>query len=146
MVREACRTPNQWLNSNTIPNPVSLPQDNIRYYVEVTTLDGCKAMDSINVWLFNMTEDIYVPSAFTPNGDGKNDVLRPILMGMMRLNSFKVFNRFGEMVFQTSENGVGWDGVYNGRPQDPATFVWMAEGVTYKGVLRKKKGYAVLIR
>lgn len=139
-------TPNRWLNSNTIPNPVSLPQDNIRYYVEVTTADGCKAVDSINVWLFNVTEDIYVPTAFTPNGDGRNDVLRPILMGIMRLNSFKVFNRFGEMVFETSENGVGWDGVYKGKAQDPATFVWMVEGLTYKGVLRKKKGYAVLIR
>lgn len=139
-------TPNQWLNDNTSQTPVSLPKDNIRYRVEVTTADGCKAMDSINVWLYNVTEDIYVPTGFSPNGDGKNDVLRPILLGMMKLSYFKVFNRFGELVFQTSENGVGWDGVYNGRPQDAATFVWMAEGTTYKGVVRRKKGYAVLIR
>ncbi|MBK7434170.1 MAG: PKD domain-containing protein [Chitinophagaceae bacterium] len=139
-------TPATWLNSNTIVNPTSLPEDNIRYYVEVTTADGCVAIDSINVWLYNMNEDIYVPSAFTPNGDGKNDVLRPILLGMADLSYFKVFNRFGELVYQTTEKGAGWDGNYKGKGQDPATFVWVAEGVTYKGIIRRKKGYAVLIR
>ena len=89
---------------------------------------------------------MYVPTAFSPNGDGINDVLRPILLGMKELSYFKVFNRFGEMVFSTTEIGRGWDGKIAGKAQDPATFVWMAEGVTYKGAVRRKKGYAVLIR
>ena len=129
-----------------VANPVSTPKDNITYAVTVTTVDGCKAVDLVSISVFNVDADIYVPTAFTPNGDGNNDVLRPKLFGMIELNYFKVFNRFGEMVFSTSEIDKGWDGIHNGRAQDPATFVWMAEGVTYKGTIRKKKGYAVLIR
>lgn len=139
-------SPATWLNDPTIANPVSLPHNNIQYVVGVTTTNGCFSRDTIDVHLYNMGEDIYVPTAFTPNGDGTNDDLKPILLGMQKLNYFKVFNRFGEMVFYTTEEGKGWDGNYKGKGQDPATFVWYAEGITYKGQLRKKKGYAILIR
>ena len=138
--------PSTWLNDPNVANPVSTPKDNITYSVTVTTADGCTAVDLVTIDVYNVEADIYVPTAFTPNGDGINDVLRPKLFGMMGLNYFKVFNRFGEMVFSTSEIDKGWDGNYNGKGQDPATFVWVAEGITYKGTVRKKKGYAVLIR
>jgi gliding motility-associated-like protein len=139
-------SPSTWLNNPNIQSPVSRPDNSIRYTVLVTSADGCFATDSINVIVYFVDPDMYVPTAFTPNGDGKNDVLRPILLGMKALTYFKVFNRFGELVFSTSEQGKGWDGTYKGKGQDPATFVWMAEGVTYLGQVRKKKGYAVLIR
>jgi gliding motility-associated-like protein len=89
---------------------------------------------------------MYVPTAFTPNGDGMNDTFKPILLGMKSLSYFRVYNRFGELMFSTSQVDHGWDGVYKGKPQDTATFVWMAGGITYKGQVRKKKGYVVLIR
>jgi gliding motility-associated-like protein len=89
---------------------------------------------------------MYVPTAFTPNGDGNNDVLRPVLLGMKSLSYFRVYNRWGVLMFSTSEKNKGWDGRYNGKAQDPASFVWMAEGVNYKGEIRRKKGYAVLVR
>ncbi len=139
-------SPTTWLNDPNISNPVSLPLNNIKYVVEVTSLNGCRSADSINILLYKMDPDMYVPTAFTPNGNGVNDVLRPILLGMKSLIYFKVFNRFGEMVFSTTEIGKGWDGKIAGKGQDPGTFVWEAEGVTYKGVVKKKKGYAVLIR
>ena len=139
-------TPGTWLNNPNIRNPVSLPQNDITYSVLITSANGCQAADIVNIRLYKVDPDMYVPTAFSPNGDGKNDVLRPILLGMKDLNYFKVFNRFGQMVFSTTEKGRGWDGRFNGKGQDPATFVWMAEGVTYKGQTRKKKGYAVLIR
>lgn len=139
-------SPATWLNNPTIHNPVSLPQNDIQYFVTVTTAEGCVGRDSILVHLFDMTEDIYVPNAFTPNNDGTNDVLRPILIGMKDLTYFRVYNRWGELMFATSEKGKGWDGRYKGKPQDPAAFVWEAEAVTYKGVIRKKKGSAVLVR
>ena len=139
-------SPDTWLNNPNIFNPVSRPKDDIKYVVLVTSTDGCTAKDSIFVRLYKMDPDLYVPTAFTPNGNGKNDVLRPILLGMKSLTYFKVFNRFGQMVFSTTEQGRGWDGKIAGKGQDPGTFVWMAEGVTYKGEVRRKKGYAVLIR
>lgn len=139
-------SPVTWLNDPNIHNPVSLPQNDIEYLVTVTTDKGCIGSDSIYVHLFKMDEDIYVPNAFTPNGDGNNDVLRPILLGMKELNYFRVYNRWGVLMFSTSEKGKGWDGRYGGKAQDPAAFVWECEAVTYKGQIKKKKGSAVLIR
>ena len=139
-------SPSTWLNDPNIHNPVALPQDDIEYIVTATTVLGCIGRDSILVRLFKMDEDIYVPNAFTPNGDGNNDVLRPILLGMKDLTYFRVYNRWGVLMFSTSEKGKGWDGRYNGKAQDPAAFVWEAEAVTYKGQIKKKKGSAVLIR
>ncbi|MBS1513105.1 MAG: PKD domain-containing protein [Bacteroidetes bacterium] len=138
--------PATWLNNSGIANPIALPQDNIQYILTATTAGGCVSRDTIMVHLFKFDPDIYVPTAFTPNKDGANDVLRPILIGMKELHYFKVYNRFGNLMYSTTEIGQGWDGIYNGRPQDPATFVWYAEGITYKGECRFKKGYAVLIR
>ena len=139
-------SPPTWLNNPYVYNPVSLPPDNIEYILTATDLNGCIDIDSIRVHLFKVDSDIYVPTAFTPNADGNNDVLRPILLGMMRLNYFRVYNRWGVLMFSTSLKDKGWDGRYNGKAQDPATFVWMAEGINYKGETRRKKGYAVLIR
>jgi len=67
-------------------------------------------------------------------------------VGIRVLNYFRVYNRFGNLLYSTGDIGKGWDGNYGGKGQDPATYVWMAEGVTYKGVTKFKKGYVVLIR
>ena len=139
-------TPNLWLSDPNIYNPISLPKNDIEYLVEATSPAGCKGMDRIYIRFYMTDPDLFVPTAFTPNGDGLNDILRPILLGMKQLTYFKVFNRFGQMVFSTTEAGKGWDGTFGGKGQDPGTFVWVAEGVTYKGEVRQKKGYAVLIR
>ncbi len=139
-------SPDLWLNDPNIFNPISLPKNDIEYLVEVTSPAGCKGSDRIFVKFYKVGPDMYVPTAFSPNGDGENDILRPILLGMRQLTYFKVFNRFGQMLYSTSEIGKGWDGRFAGKSQDPATYVWMAEGVTYKGQVRRKKGYAVLIR
>ena len=139
-------SPATWLSSTTVANPVTAPDDNVKYYLLGTDRYGCVGKDSIKINLFRLAPDMYVPTAFTPNGDGNNDVARPILLGMRSLVYFKVFNRFGELMFYTTEKDKGWDGVYKGRPQDPATFVWMAQGVTYKGQLKTQKGFIVLIR
>jgi gliding motility-associated-like protein len=139
-------TPSTWLSATNISNPVSLPQDSIRYYLTGMDANGCIGTDSIDVYVFRVEEDLYVPTAFTPNGDGLNDTFKPILLGMKSISYFRVYNRFGELVFSTSQVDHGWDGIYKGKPQDTATFVWMVAGVTYKGQLKKKKGYVVLIR
>ena len=139
-------TPSQWLNNPNIGNPIALPKDNIRYVVQATSPAGCKSLDTVNVRLYKVDPDMYVPTAFSPNGDGENDIFRPILLGMKELTYFKVYNRFGQLLYSTSEIGKGWDGTFAGKGQDPATYVWMAVGVTYKGEVKKKKGYVVLIR
>ncbi|MBS1734796.1 MAG: gliding motility-associated C-terminal domain-containing protein [Bacteroidetes bacterium] len=139
-------SPDTWLSSTTSPNPLSSPENDIWYYLTGTDQYGCKGKDSIHLRVYFLDSDMYVPTAFTPNGDGINDVIKPIMLGMRSLNYFKVYNRFGELMFYTTEIDKGWDGVYKGKPQDPATFVWMAQGVTYKGKTKTRKGYVVLIR
>ncbi len=139
-------TPGTWLNDPTIPNPVFTPGDNITYTVTGTDAAGCLGTDTIRVTVYELDPDMYVPTAFTPNGDGINDIFKPILLGMRKLNYFKIFNRYGELVYETRETGKGWNGIYKGKPQDMATFVWVAEGITFKNETRQKKGNVILIR
>jgi gliding motility-associated-like protein len=138
--------PQIWLNNPFISNPVALPQDNIVYKVIVSDLAGCFGTDSIHVKLFTIDPDLLVPSGFTPNGDGNNDVFRPIPIGMRSLNAFKVYNRWGQLMFSTTEQKRGWDGKFKGSNQDSGTYVWYAEGKDYKNNQIQRKGYVVLIR
>ncbi|MGG9960684.1 PKD domain-containing protein [Ferruginibacter sp. SUN106] len=139
-------SPAQWLTNIGISNPVSLPQADIEYIVKVSNDAGCFDYDSIRVHLFKLDAGIYVPSGFTPNGDGSNDYFRPIIIGMKSLDLFRVYNRWGQLMYSGSDAQKGWDGTYGGKGQDPATYVWYAEGTDYKGTKIKKKGYVVLIR
>ncbi len=139
-------SPATWLSNPSISNPVALPEDNITYHLLVTSLAGCQQSDSIRIKLYKVPPSFYVPTAFTPNNDHNNDILKPILLGMRSLNYFRVYDRWGKLLFNTSQKGQGWDGTINGNPQDPGTYVWMASGATFTGELIIRKGYAVLIR
>jgi gliding motility-associated-like protein len=139
-------TPNTWLNDPTIFNPVSLPQESIQYVVRVSNAQGCFDTDTINVKLFKIDPDLLVPSAFSPDNDGNNDVFRPIVIGMKSLDAFKVYNRWGQLMFSTRQSNNGWDGSFKGMPQSGGSYVWEAEGVTYLGRKVKKTGSVVLIR
>jgi len=87
--------PATWLNNPAIKNPVALPQDNIQYILTAFSNPGnCIGTDTIDVKVFKVDPDMYVPTAFTPNGDGDNDIIRPILLGMKELKYFRVYNRF----------------------------------------------------
>lgn len=142
-------TPNFALNNDTIQNPVAtinITSDSIKYHVLVTTANGCIGEDDIVVKVFKTEPDIFVPTAFTPNHDGKNDILKPICVGIARLDYFRVFNRWGQLIYQTSEFEKGWDGTVGGKDQDSGTYVFMAEGVDYIGRVVFRKGTVVLIR
>jgi gliding motility-associated-like protein len=140
-------TPVTWLNDPHISNPISTPLNNITYTVKVSDVYGCVGYDNILVRVYYVKPDFYVPNAFSPNGDGLNDFFKPILIGMKSLDEFKVFNRWGQMLYSNSGNKItGWDGSFAGRPQDPGTYVWYAQGTDYLNKTIKKKGYVVLIR
>jgi gliding motility-associated-like protein len=139
-------SPSNWLSNPNSASPVSLPQDDIEYVVMVTDGPGCTGYDTINVKLYRLQAGIELPSAFTPNGDGLNDIFKPILLGMRSLDLFRVYNRWGQLIFSTSEQNKGWDGSYRSNPQAAGTYVWIAEGVTYDNRKISKKGTVVLIR
>lgn len=124
----------------------STTQDSIVYTVTVTSAAGCTASDNVTVKIYQTAPDIFVPTAFTPNGDGRNDVLTPILVGISQLDFFRIYNRWGQLVYATSIAGQGWDGSFHGAKQDMGTFVFVAEGRDYKGMRIFRKGTVVLIR
>lgn len=139
-------SPATWLSNPAIFNPTALPENDIVYSLLVSNAAGCKGTDSIRIKVFKLPPSFYVPSGFSPNRDGNNDVIRPILIGMRSLRLFRVYNRWGQLLFSTSEKNRGWDGTLKGNPQDPGTYVWMAEGETYSGQVIKKQGTVILLR
>ena len=136
--------PSAFLNDPNIQNPTAILNDDYSYVMRTFYPDGCFATDTINIRVFKTSADIFVPNAFVPGG--KNKVLRPILVGMATLSYFRIYNRWGQLVFQTSASGHGWDGTLGGQPQASGTYVWIAQGTDYTGKLVLRKGTAILIR
>ncbi len=134
------------LSDSTIFNPVAQLTNSQTYVVRVGVPEGCFALDTLNVTVFQTGPDIFVPTAFTPNNDKLNDKLIPIPVGVAQLDFFRIYNRFGEQVFATGKIGEGWDGRINGRDQNSGTFTWYVQGVDYTGKTIFKKGTSTLIR
>ncbi len=138
-------SPATYLNSASGFNPVFNGPTEQVYTVEITTMAGCVTVDTQVVKTVKSVE-ILVPKAFTPNRDGKNDYLRPILLGVKQLNYFKIFNRWGQLIYETKNDQPGWDGRLKGILQSTQVFVWVAEGLGVDNRVYIKKGTSVLIR
>ena len=137
------------LSSTTIPNPIgnySGEFDSIRYTLYVRNEADCLDSATVLVKIFKTKATVFVPSAFTPNGDGLNDILAPIAVGIKQIEYFRIFNRWGQLVFSTTVNGRGWDGKISGSPQGTNTFVWICSAIDYTGKRLFLKGTSTLIR
>ncbi len=113
------------------------------------TLCDIFAADRVNILIFDCSDPdskAFVPTGFTPNKNGANDVLRPMFNGITELRYFKVFNRWGQVVFQTSTMGEGWDGTIKGTPQPSETYTWVLECVDFNNQIIKRSGRTLLIR
>lgn len=138
------------LNNTNIANPVAVftqPTDGFTYKVIMANEAGCLDSAFVTIKVFKSNATIFVPSAFTPNGDGLNDYIFPTSAGIARLHYFTIFNRAGQKVFTTTQpNSSGWDGTVNGKLQDSGVFVWLASGEDYLGFKIEAKGTITLIR
>jgi gliding motility-associated-like protein len=137
------------MNDSQIKNPVVVlgsSYDSVTYFVRAESAAGCYGTDSVKVKVFKIKPDILIPTAFTPNGDGRNDFFKPILAGIRELIFFRVYNRWAELLYSTSQPGTGWDGTFAGIKQNSGTYVFMVEAVDYLGNRIFKKGTFVLIR
>ena len=142
-------SPSTGMSDPNIPNPVvtlGYSVDSVTYRVRVSTPEGCFAYDDMTVHVFKTLPEIFVPTGFTPNGDGKNDILKPTVVGMKQFLFFRVFNRLGQLLYATNELGKGWDGTLSGTPQASGTYVFDAEAIDYLGQTIRRRGVAVLIR
>lgn len=140
-------TPGDNLDFVNLRNPRGTYPDTGRYNytVFIKSNEGCEDSDDINVWVVNQAA-LFVPSGFTPNGDGLNDLLRPINVGYAKLNYFRVFNRWGELVFATDKINDGWDGYYKGEKAEVGTYFWLLSIQDRFGKDQTVKGDATLIR
>ncbi len=140
-------TPPSYLNNSQTPNPIGYYPDTMRitYAVHIASEGGCEGDDSITVWVVEQSS-VFVPSAFSPNGDGRNDILRPIGIGYRNVNYFRIFNRWGQPVFYGTRFNDGWDGSYQGHKADIGTYFWVLSITDRFGNEQKLKGDAALIR
>jgi gliding motility-associated-like protein len=143
-------TPVEYLNNPSISHPIAIintPVNDVTFTVKATELSsGCTGQSSIVVKVYNTGPDILVPKAFTPNGDGKNDIMCPILLGISRLDYFSIYNRWGQLIYSTSQPNAGWDGTVNGTAQPSGAYIYTAKGIDYLGNTITKNGTIVLIR
>lgn len=139
-------SPSNGLNRTDIRNPVATLSDNMTYVLRAYTPEDCEGYDTINIMVFKTAPDIFVPNAFTP-GKRTNFLFRPAKTpGISKLDFFRVYNRWGQLVYSTNEIGPGWDGSIGGKPQSSGTYVWIVQGTDFTGKRVFKKGTMVLIR
>ena len=140
--------PTTGLSNPNIANPivtVGAVGDEITYQVVGVTAEGCKGEGYVKIKVYKGPE-IYMPTGFTPNGDGKNDKFTPFPVGIKSYNYFRVFNRWGQVIFSTTKLNDGWDGKIAGREQPAGVYVWMIEGLSKDNKVITKKGTVTLIR
>jgi gliding motility-associated-like protein len=112
-----------WSTGSTLSSlPVKDPGE---YLLMVTDFSGCKSSASIVVNDKDCINQLIFPSAFTPNGDGKNDIFLPFVSGLLSQYELTVYNRWGEVVFRTNDHLKGWPGFIRGKSQDTGTFIWV---------------------
>jgi gliding motility-associated-like protein len=135
------------LSNINISNPIATPTATTKYTVKGATEYGCIVTDSINI---NVAPEaiITIPNAFTPgNGTSANDVLKILTKGTnITLNYYRIFNRWGEMIFETKDINKGWDGTHKGAFQPIGTYVYSISAVTSFGKKFEKTGNVSLIR
>lgn len=115
------------------------------YTIQIKTATGCLTVDTQLVKTHKKIE-IYVPTGFTPGGDGINERLRPVLIGFSKVNYFRIYNRWGKMLFSMNSDKPGWDGKVAGQPAEMQTVVWMIEAVDIDGKVHNRQGTTVIIR
>jgi len=138
-------TPSSSLDNSSISSPKATPDQTTTYTLTVSDANGCSSTSTVTVSLDIICGDLFVPNAFSPNGDGYNDIL------FVRNNCitelyFAVFDRWGEMVFSTTDKNAGWDGNYRGVQTDTGVFTYYLKATLLNGSRVNRQGNVSLMR
>lgn len=94
-----------------------------------------------------MIPDFITPNAFSPNGDGINDIFQPQIVGQLRVTKFNAYDRWGQLVYESKDGKVLWDGTYNGAAQATGTYYWIINFTdTYRNKPMIKSGYVAITK
>ena len=138
--------PTDSLRCINCPDPMARPFRQRTYTVEVQDTAGCfTQQDQVTIQVDERFK-IAIPEAFTPNGDAVNDIIRVRGWGVNELIHFRVYNRWGELVFEARDIEEGWDGQYQGEPLPPGTYSYQVKARSYTGKIGTDKGHFNLIR
>ncbi|MCC7030674.1 MAG: gliding motility-associated C-terminal domain-containing protein [Chitinophagaceae bacterium] len=138
-------TPSQYLSYSQSNSPIATPFEDITYTVTgVSLLQGCPQTDSFHIKV--LQQDVVLPNAFSPNGDGLNDVFRVTARKYINVQEFKIFNRWGTEIFSTQDISKGWDGNYKGVAQDPDVYYYLVRVAYPNGKTQFLRGDLTLIR
>jgi len=138
-------SPISTLSNPNVANPYATPTEPTTYYVWGLGENGCRNVDSIHIAL-DYRDNLFVPSAFSPNGDGKNDVFRVSNITFQKLQEFRVFNRWGQEIYSTTDPKKGWDGTWKGVAQDMGTYQYIIKVAYPDGYIETYKGDVTLVR
>lgn len=116
------------------------------YSLEVSDENGCRGRDTIYIAIKPCPNKFYMPSAFSPNGDGRNELIRPLIQGVLELYEFRIFNRWGTLVFSTRDPAQAWDGRLQGILQPLGSFVWTCRYQFKNESIRQERGVMTLVR
>lgn len=139
------------LSCANCPQPVASPKFNTRYRVDVVDSNGCKSRSEVEVIVICKNANVFLPNTFSPNGDGSNDMFYIRGRGLDRVKSLRVFNRWGEVVFEQQNFPVnnpmyGWDGKYKGNKPHPDVYVYQVEVFCENSQIIRFEGNVALIQ
>jgi gliding motility-associated-like protein len=132
-------------------DPLVTTGRNMEFTLEVKNDGGCTSRDVISVFVTCNNGNLFIPNTFSPNGNGVNESFYPRGRGIAKIKSFRVFNRWGEVVFermefQPNDASLGWDGTFKGRPLGPDVFVYTCDVVCENNIVLGYKGDVTLLR
>jgi gliding motility-associated-like protein len=137
--------PAEVLNNPNLKNPIAKINEPTWFVAEVSNNVDCKTSDSVLVSMKEV-DCFYFPNTFTPNGNNRNDVFKPLGKFFKEIIIFRIFDRWGSMVFETTDPKMGWDGTFKGQLLEPDVFFYYIEGICIDGTKQFKKGDVTLIR
>jgi gliding motility-associated-like protein len=144
-------TPSQTLNCINCPRPTANPQFTTKYIVDLVDRHGCTNTGNVTVKVVCTGQNFFIPNTFSPNGDGSNDIFYPRGTGLLRAKTLRIFNRWGEVVFEKYDIPVnaasaGWDGTWKGKKANADVYVYQIEIYCQNGELITYNGNVTLIR
>lgn len=144
-------TPANGLSCTNCAAPSCQVNEMETYTISVVSDSGCVASDKITVMVECANSNIYIPTAFTPNRDGLNDLLHPIARGIKEITHFTIYDRLGVKMYeinnrQASDKSWGWDGTYRGINQPQTTYIYVFQAICDAGETISSKGSFILLR
>jgi gliding motility-associated-like protein len=138
------------LNRTDVIDPVFNYDNSVQYTITLTPDNGCRVVDTVLVIMREQGQlirsDIFVPKAWSPNKDGHNDVLRPLCVNIKEIYYFRIFDRWGQLMYETNEIGKGWNGIFNNKAQVQDVYTWTLEALGEDGKHYKRSGNSILMR